>query len=115
MTIRTFEPGFVMQRLVIVGASGFGKEVAWIVARINRAKPSFEMIGFCDDAANKQAGRCGAYPLLGTVEQATCGAGFFFCAIGNNRARQAVTLRAFAAGLKPVTLIDRARPSRPTR
>jgi sugar O-acyltransferase (sialic acid O-acetyltransferase NeuD family) len=50
---------------------------------------------------------CGAYPLLGRVEAATkSGAEVFFCAIGNNRARQAVTARALALGLKPITLID---------
>jgi sugar O-acyltransferase (sialic acid O-acetyltransferase NeuD family) len=96
-----------MRKLVIIGASGFGREVAWIAARINGAAPRFEVLGFLDDAADKQAGAFGGYPLLGRVEQAAaCGAELFFCAIGDNRARQAVTARAITAGLEPLTLID---------
>ena len=96
-----------MRKLVIVGASGFGREIAWIVERINSAKRMFEMLGFCDDADDKQTGMCGAYPLLGRIEAAAkSGAEVFFCAVGNNRARQSVTARALALGLKPVTLID---------
>lgn len=96
-----------MRKLVIIGASGFGREIAWIVGRINRAAPGLELVGFCDDAADKRSGTLGGYPLLGRVENAAkCGAELFFCAIGNNRARQTVTTRALAAGLKPFTLID---------
>ena len=98
-----------MKKLVVVGASGFGREVAWIVERINGVSPSFELLGFCDDAEDKRTGLCGPYPLLGRVEEAAkSGAELFFCAIGNNRARQSVTARARAAGLKPVTVVDPA-------
>ena len=96
-----------MRKLVIVGASGFGREAAWVAERINGLGPGFVLLGFCDDAEEKRTGECGAYPLLGRVEAAAkSGAELFFCAIGNNRARQAVTARALAAGLKPLTLID---------
>jgi len=96
-----------MRRLVIIGASGFGREIAWIIKRMNAVFPQFELLGFSDDAADKQSGLCGAYPLLGRIEEAAgCGAEFFFCAIGSNRARQAVTDRAVAVGLQPVTVID---------
>jgi len=97
-----------MKRIVIVGASGFGKEAAWIVERINRVCPTFELVGFCDDAADKREGICGAYPLLGPVEAALerFGALGFFCAVGNNQARQRLSVRAKAAGFDPVTLAD---------
>ena len=96
-----------MRKLVIIGASGFGREVAWIVERINSVFPSFVLLGFCDDDEEKQKGLCGPYPLLGRVEEAEkSGAALFFCAIGNNRARQALTARALAAGLRPLTVID---------
>lgn len=96
-----------MRKLVIIGASGFGSEVAWIVERINGSAPSLEVLGFCDDAEDKRMGSFGTYPLLGRVEEAAgSGAELFFCAIGNNRARQAVTERARASGLAPVTVVD---------
>ena len=97
-----------MKRIVIAGASGFGREAAWIIERINRVSPTFEILGFCDDDAAKQAGMCGAYPLLGPVETVVAHVGKvgFFCAVGDNRARQQLTQRARIAGCDPFTLID---------
>lgn len=96
-----------MKKLVIIGASGFGREIAWIVERIRVTSSDLELIGFCDDAADRQTGSVGCYPLLGRVEEAAkCGAELFFCAIGNNRARQSVTARAMGVGLRPLTLVD---------
>ncbi len=99
-----------MKRIVIVGAGGFGREVAWIVERINAVKPTFELLGFCDSAVEKSEGMCGGYPLLGPVEKlkARFGAVGFFCALGNNRIRQAVLAATRAAGHDPVTVLDPA-------
>ncbi len=97
-----------MKRIVIIGAGGFGREVAWVVERINAVRPEFEMLGFCDDAADKREGLCGGYPLLGPLSgvKARCGAVVFFCAIGNNRVRQEVMAEGRALGLEPVSLVD---------
>jgi sugar O-acyltransferase (sialic acid O-acetyltransferase NeuD family) len=38
-----------MQEIIIIGASGFGKEVAYHIKSINKIKPSFKIIGFIDD------------------------------------------------------------------
>ena len=93
-----------MRKIIIIGASGFGKEVAWIIDRINRITSTFEIIGFCDDAPDKQTGTFAGHPLLGklTIKKAK----HFICAIGNNRARQRVTAQATDAGLTPATIID---------
>ena len=39
-----------MKKLVIVGAGGFGREVEWLIKRINNVNPQYEFIGFVDDA-----------------------------------------------------------------
>ncbi len=97
-----------MRRVVIVGAGGFGREAAWVVERINAVAPQFELLGFCDDAADKRAGQCGGYPLLGPLSgvKAERGEMGFFCAIGNNRVRREVFAEGRAMGLEPVSLID---------
>lgn len=97
-----------MRKLVIVGAGGFGREAAWVVERINATVPSFELLGFCDDAENKREGMCGGYPLLGPFAsvKARTGTVGFFCAIGNNRVRQDVFALGRAQGHEPVTLLD---------
>ena len=38
-----------MKKIVIVGAGGFGREVEWLIKRINQVNPTYEMIGFVDD------------------------------------------------------------------
>ena len=38
-----------MEKLVIVGAGGFGREVEWLVKRINKINPTYEVIGYVDD------------------------------------------------------------------
>ncbi len=39
----------VCKPLVIVGAGGFGREVAWLVQDINKQNAQWELIGFVDD------------------------------------------------------------------
>jgi sugar O-acyltransferase (sialic acid O-acetyltransferase NeuD family) len=97
-----------MKKIIIIGASGFGKEIAWVIDRMNQAGSELGLIGFCDDAPDKQRGAFGGFPLLGSVEEATAHlpGSRFICAIGNNRARQSVVARACAAGLLPHTIID---------
>ncbi|MEI6644604.1 MAG: acetyltransferase [bacterium] len=97
-----------MKKIIIIGASGFGKEIAWIIDRMNHAGCDLGLIGFCDDASDKQSGTFAGFPLLGTLENAAAqlpGARFI-CAIGNNRARQSVVARACAVGILPHSIID---------
>jgi sugar O-acyltransferase (sialic acid O-acetyltransferase NeuD family) len=97
-----------MKKIIIIGASGFGKEIAWVIDRMNQAGSELGLIGFCDDAPNKQTGTFAGFPLLGKLEDAAAQlpGSRFICAIGNNRARQSVVARAEAAGLLPHSIID---------
>lgn len=54
------------QKIVIVGAGGFGREVAWLIERINAVSPSWDLIGFVDDDPSRSA--VGDYKVLGTVD-----------------------------------------------
>lgn len=97
-----------MEKIVIIGASGFGAEAAWVIGRINQRHPAFEVLGFCDDAEHKQSGAFCGYPLLGRFDDFD-GSGEldgFFCAIGNNEIRKKVFKQAVAMGVPPVTLVD---------
>lgn len=55
-----------LKPLVIVGAGGLGREVAWLVADINRQRPEWDFIGFVDDGV--QGDTLEGYPVLGPVE-----------------------------------------------
>jgi len=95
-----------VKRVLVIGASGFGAEVAWVIGRMNAVSPTFEIVGFCDDAPGKQEGQFCGLPLLGRVESAAEKADGFVCAVGSNGARKVLTERALEAGLVPVTVVD---------
>lgn len=38
-----------MEEIIIIGASGLGKEVAYYIKSINKIKPRFKIVGFIDD------------------------------------------------------------------
>ena len=56
-----------MKKLVLLGAGGFGREVAAsILPFMNQREPSYELIGFIDDGAQYHAGMMiDGYPWLG--------------------------------------------------
>ena len=43
-----------MEKIIIVGAGGFGREIEWLIKRINKNKPTYEMIGYADDGKEKE-------------------------------------------------------------
>ncbi len=55
-----------MKPLVIVGAGGLGREVAWLVEDINRRKPEWNFLGFLDDGV--QGKTVEGYQILGTLD-----------------------------------------------
>lgn len=55
-----------LQPLVIVGASGFGREVACVVNDINAIEPKWDLLGFVDD--NLSGKTIEGYPILGNIE-----------------------------------------------
>lgn len=55
-----------MKKIVLYGASGFGKEVAYIIERINEKEPTYELLGFIDDGDGfDENTRINGYPWLG--------------------------------------------------
>lgn len=51
--------------LLIVGAGGFGREVAWLVEEINQEAARYELIGFLDDTATETVE---GYPVVASVD-----------------------------------------------
>lgn len=80
-----------MKNLIIIGASGFGREVAWLVERINKVSETWNLMGFLDDNQALQGTDVNGYKVLGTTDDA---AGFpdayFVCAIGSARIREKI-------------------------
>lgn len=41
------------KKIVIYGAGGFGREVQWLIERINQQEPTWEILGYVDDGVQK--------------------------------------------------------------
>ena len=66
---------YMLKKILIYGAGGFGKEVASIINKINENKPTWELLGFIDDGV-KQGTQIshfgevlGNYLFLGEVKE----------------------------------------------
>ncbi|MCL1887501.1 MAG: acetyltransferase [Kiritimatiellaeota bacterium] len=93
-------------QLVIIGASGFSTEAAWILSRMDGAP---RLAGFCDDDPAKARGVFNNAPLLGALENAAARLNapvLYFCAVGGNDARKKITARADTLGWTPFSIVD---------
>jgi len=60
-----------MQDIIIVGASGFGREVLFLIESINTIKPSWNVLGFIDDNPHALDGFDLGYKILGRISDWT--------------------------------------------
>lgn len=100
-----------MEKLLIIGASGFGRETAWLVERINQyaETPQWLLLGFIDDNVKMHGEMVNAYPVLGgreVLEQYHDA--YVVCAIGSAKIRRKVVegLRQQYPSVRFATLID---------
>lgn len=56
-----------MKDLVIIGAGGLGREVAWLVEDINIQNNQWNLVGFVDDNESIQGIEIGGYKVVGDV------------------------------------------------
>ena len=57
-----------MKDIVIVGAGGFGREVAWLIERINDVKADWNLLGFVDDNEEVLGTEVNGYKVLGNID-----------------------------------------------
>ena len=83
-----------MKDLVIFGASGFGRETAWIVERLNKVTPTWNLLGFMDDAADIQGTYINGYKVLGNTDDVgKYPEAYFVVAVGASRTREKIVSR----------------------
>ncbi len=89
-----------MRDIVIVGASGFGKEVAFLIEDIVAREPQWRIAGFLDDSPAKQGTTCLGYPVLGGTEWLKDHPGWA-CAVGvgDPRVRRRIVRRIEGFGV----------------
>ncbi len=91
--------------LILIGASGFGREVAWLVERINAVESTWNLLGFLDDNPELAGQYVDDYPVLGpSASAANYPDAWFSCAIGASKIRKQVIEQL--GDVKFATLID---------
>jgi len=96
------------KKIVLIGAGGFGKEVAQIIERINRREQTYELIGFLDDGRQFHTGSViNGYPWLGDSswilahkDEIVCN-----CTIGNASVKAAIQRRLAEQGVRFETIL----------
>lgn len=80
-----------MKDLIIFGASGFGREVAWLVERINKNEPTWNLLGFMDDNDSIQGAEINGYPVIGKTEDVIkYSDAYYVVAVGASRIREKI-------------------------
>ena len=97
-----------MKNIVLYGASGFGKEVAYIIERINKINPTYNLLGFIDDGDGfDENSDINGYPWLGkgdwiTEHKDDC---VCTCTIGFPKVKAAIQRRLTEQGVRFETII----------
>ena len=98
-----------MNDLIIIGASGFGREVAWLVERINKKCKEWNLIGFIDDNISIQENVINGYRVLGTNNNIKdYPEAYYVCAIGSSKVRSMIIEKVTQENpnIRFATLID---------
>ena len=93
----------------IVGAGGFGREIAWLVERVNVAAHTWDLQGFIDDDKTLWGETWGSYTVLGGLDYLEKQKSHIWAviAVGNAKARKKIADRLSSLGnLSFATLID---------
>lgn len=97
-----------MKKIVLYGASGFGREVAYIIERINSVEPVYHLLGFLDDGEQYHEGSIiNGYPWLGKgdwiiehKDECVC-----TCTIGNPRVKSKIQQQLKEQGVRFETIV----------
>jgi sugar O-acyltransferase (sialic acid O-acetyltransferase NeuD family) len=97
-----------LKDLYIIGAGGFGREVAWLVKRINDVEPTWNLKGFIDDNTTLHGTLEDGYYVVGdcaylaAIEQEV----WVVCAVGAAKVRKKIIGKLKSSNVKFATLID---------
>ena len=96
-----------MTDLIIVGASGFGRELLNIIKEINKTSPAWNVLGFIDDDPKALDGYGVDYRILGSIaDWVPSGDEFYALAIANPKIKEKIVPVLKSRGARFATVID---------
>lgn len=99
----------MLKNLYIVGAGGFGREVAWLVERINQVNPEWSLKGFIDDNEVLHGIKEGDYLVVGGCDylEKLSHTVWVVCAVGAAKIRKKIIKKlSTISNVSFATLID---------
>lgn len=99
----------VLKDLFIIGAGGFGREVAWLVDRINAIEPTWKLKGFIDDNTDMYGTIQDGYSVVGGCDYLmnVTEEVWVVCAVGSAKIRKKIIEKLKnCANVKFATLVD---------
>lgn len=99
----------MLKDLYIVGAGGFGREVAWLVERINHVNPEWSLKGFIDDNKVLHGTKEGGYFVVGGCDylEKLSHTAWVVCAVGAAKIRKKIIKKLNTiSNVSFATLID---------
>ena len=92
-----------MKDIIIIGAGDLGKDVAWLIERINEDKPQWNLLGFTEKSEMKEFQ---GYPILGDDNVLSQYEDVYVvCALANTELREKI-IDSLPANAHVATLID---------
>ena len=92
-----------MRDLIVMGAGDLGKDVAWLIERINERNPEWNLLGFTEKSEMKDFQ---GYPVLGTDDViANYKDVYVVCAVANLTIKEKI-MNSLPDNAKVATLID---------
>lgn len=98
-----------MKELIIIGAGGFGREVAWVAERINNESHRWDAVCFMDDDPDTKGKILNEIPIIGGIDAAVEHQDAeYVCAVGSSVVRKKIIkrLEALISSVRFATLID---------
>lgn len=95
-----------MKDIVIVGAGGFGREVAWLIEDINEKSSEWNILGFIDENESMHGEQLNGYRVLGGLDKLKEFKDVYLViAIGNSKVREELVKKISKYDCKKATLI----------
>lgn len=97
-----------MKKIVIIGAGGFAREVAWLIEEINNKNEEWDLLGFIEEGNKNLGSVLNNYKILGDfkwIVDSSIDNLFYVCAVGDPKLKQKFSKVAENLNLKPATLI----------
>ena len=96
-----------MKPIVIIGAGGLAREVAWLIEEINAVREEWELLGYVDEDPVKHGIKLNNYKVLGGLQELNAFSNevHLVCAIGDPTARKRVVEKVSSLGLPFANLV----------